>query len=193
MPADAGESMGTIRIQERFPLRRTNNKTTTQTVGRGFLTSSLAILALVVSGAVSAAATITQQPQDVKAAVEWLPANLANTPTTFTPLEVTFDAQINSGEILWLDLTRKGNRVIISGDNHSSGTTFDQPVDVVLNTVNGHLIVLDRLRNELIGVDPASGSHAILSSLSVGSGPVFSNPGNGVLDATRNHKGGCHG
>ena len=52
---------------------------------------SLFLLALVVQPAWSAGtATITTQPRDVKAAVEWTPAYLLNTPSaSFTPMAIT--------------------------------------------------------------------------------------------------------
>jgi len=144
------------------------------------------------------ASSISQQPQDVQAAVEWLPANLANTPIapTFTPMVVELDQPISVGgasNTLRIDLPVKGNRLIISGSNHSSGNAFLDPVDVELDSINNRLIVLNQGTNELIAVDAVTGSHTILSSSSVGSGPVFSNPGISVLDTLNNHKGGCHG
>ena len=145
-------------------MRRINNNRTTRVVGRGFLVSSLALLTLVFSSTASAVATITQQPQDVKAAVEWLQTNLANTPSTFTPMAVQSSLNTASNENYRLDLPKKGNRIIISGDNHSSGTTFDAPWDVVVDTLNNRLIVLDQLSDELIAVDPATGAHTVLSN-----------------------------
>lgn len=92
-----------------------------------WLRTGIALLALLASGTAIAVAAITQQPQDVKAAVEWLPTNLANTPTTFTPLEVNFDSQINSGDAAFAADLSNGHHTIFSSVCTDSGIPHTRP------------------------------------------------------------------
>jgi hypothetical protein len=71
---------------------KNNDSRTANKLTPSFLYAVIFLLALAIAIPTAIAdVTVTQQPQDVKAAVERLPANLANTPVTFTPLQAQFD------------------------------------------------------------------------------------------------------
>lgn len=133
-------------------------------------------------------ATITTQPQDVRAAVEWLPAKLANTPSaSFMPMEVTLSGDIDTGDIIRIDLPAKGNRRIISDAATGTGAAFADPRTVVLDETNNRAIVSDQALPGLFAVDLATGNRTVFSQGGVvGSGPGFSTPGRLRLDAANN-------
>jgi len=130
-------------------------------------------------------ATISTQPQDVKAAVEWVPAKLANTPSaSFTPMQVTLAGDINTGDVIRVDLPARGNRRIISDTGTGTGAAFADPRAVVLDEASNRAIVSDHNLPGLVAVDLATGNRTVFSRNGVaGSGPAFTSPGRLRLDA----------
>jgi hypothetical protein len=70
---------------------KNNNSRSANKITLSLLYAVFFLPALILAGQVAADITFTWQPQDAKAAVERLPADLANTPSSFTPLQAPFD------------------------------------------------------------------------------------------------------
>jgi len=138
------------------------------------------------------ATMITQQPQDVKSAVEWQPADLANTPSSFTPLQVQVTDDItggapDTGSTIRFDLPAKGNRRILSDANTGSGPDMSSTWSVVLDESNNRAIVVDAVLPGLFAIDLSTGDRTIFSQSGMaGSGTAFSIPQYLVSDIVNN-------
>lgn len=116
---------------------RTANKLTLS-----LLHTVIFLLALVVAGHVIADVTVTQQPQDAKAAVEWLPANLANTPTSFTPLQVQFNAATPTRRTPITTGTDRRMAMINVGGTDPTSTTPLCAIPCGLNSKSGIVLAI---------------------------------------------------
>jgi len=133
-------------------------------------------------------ASISVQPQDVKAALEWLPGDLANTPSSlFTSMQVQLTGDIATGDVIRIDLPAKGNRKTISDAHTGTGAAFSDPRTAVLDEANNRAIVSDNALPGLVAVNLTSGARTVFSQDGVaGTGPAFTTPGRLRLDAANN-------
>ena len=138
------------------------------------------IWAMHLEGTISAeVASITTQPQDVRAAVEWLPSYLANTPSaSFTPMEVTLNGDINTSDVIRIDLPAKGNLRELSGPSVGSGITITNWGHSAADTDNGRnrVLISSSSPAALYTIDLATGDRSVLSDGGTGTGTTFSSP-----------------
>ena len=146
---------------------------------------SLLLLAVIAQPAWSAGtATITTQPQDVKAAVEWTPAYLLNTPSaSFTPMAITLPDVLNAGERIRIDLPGEGDRNVFSDAVTGSGPALVLPHAIIPDVTYNRLLVVDEGLQDLgaltpgvVAIDPVTGDRTIFSNANHGAGPNLKNP-----------------
>ncbi len=142
------------------------------------LLSRLAAVCLAAASTTSLAA-ISAQPQDVRAAVEWLPSYLANTPSSqFTPMEVTLSGDVNNNDIIRIDLPAKGNLRELSGPSAGSGVTITNWGHSAVDTDNGRnrVLVSSSSPAALYVIDLATGDRSVLSDGGTGTGTQLVSP-----------------
>ncbi|MDH3935031.1 MAG: hypothetical protein OEU62_07680, partial [Gammaproteobacteria bacterium] len=136
-------------------------------------------------------ATITTQPQDVKAAVEWNSTDLLNTPSALlTPMEITLTGDLVTGERIRVDLPGEGDRSVFSGAVTGSGPVLIWPHAIIPDDANNRFLVVDEgllesgaLVPGVVAIDPTDGNRTIFSNANHGAGPNLKNPRDITLDA----------
>ncbi|MDX1696780.1 MAG: PQQ-binding-like beta-propeller repeat protein, partial [Thiohalobacterales bacterium] len=134
------------------------------------------------------AATILTEPQDVRAAIEWIPSYLANTSSLdFTPMQIDLTGDVAVTDKMRIDLPAKGNRRMVSGDSTGTGASFIDPRTAIIDEANNRAIVSDQGLPGLVAVDLATGNRTVFSQDGVaGAGPAFTSLGRLRLDAANN-------
>jgi DNA-binding beta-propeller fold protein YncE len=81
-----------------------------------------------------------------------------------------------------------GGRSILSGAGEGAGTSFSNPLGMVMNVATGRLLVVDQgfTREGVVAVDIATGARTPVSSATTGSGPVFESPQAIAVDVPAN-------
>ena len=83
-------------------------------------------------------------------------------------------------------IAQNGDRTVLSDRETGTGDTLLRPTDIVFDSSLGELFVSDDGRNAVVSVDRVTGDRAVISSASVGAGPVISSYRAMDLDASRN-------
>ena len=152
----------------------------------------LLLLAVIVQPVWSAGtATITTQPQDVKAAVEWNSTDLLNTPSALlTPMEITLTGDLVTGERIRVDLPGEGDRSVFSGAVTGSGPVLIWPHAIIPDDANNRFLVVDEGLQDLgaltpgvVAINPTTGVRTIFSNANNGDGQNLKNPRDITLDA----------
>ncbi|MCK4711075.1 MAG: hypothetical protein KAU21_20860, partial [Gammaproteobacteria bacterium] len=88
-----------------------------------------------------------------------------------------FIIDLEQRALVSVDLT-SGTKSIVSSQTRGSGTAFNSPITLDIDTGINHAYVLDG--NTIIDVDLATGDRTVLSDATTGTGPVLSN----IIDLT---------